>query len=639
MSATARAPLVLTRLVALVLVLTAGCGGDSDDGQGPSPPADPEPVVVTATGEFPDYLVAHENTLYWSEAGEAPIRALPAAGGSPTDLAMKIGSPDGLALDGGDLVWLDDREGISVSGCSGFGVVRLLRRTTAGRSATLAEDDQCVPSSGDIVLGGGAAYWVGSRSLPGEEIRRTSLTGGETTTVPTSGVPVVALLGDGQYLYWLETDFPNPVGALRRVSLAGGPVETLAEGFLTQAQTFAINGSLAFYDAIDEQGVEGLYAVPLGGGTPTRLATVAAQPFKLAADETTLYWITDDALHAVSVGGGTPATLAGVNGQPYDLLVRAGDVVWSEGSGPALGETGRVRRLVKGGGEVSTLADGEDAPRRLAADATWLYWTEGGPLGLTEGFGRIARAPATGGPGETVVSGVSSNSPAFTVSGDLVLVADRARLKRLPRGGGTVESVAAAGFRAVRVTTDGEYVYWVDAQLGAARRAPVGGGPAEDIGAPGTNSGPGGPIQVQGGRVVWAPRLDVLLSVGSAGGTPSVLASGLRALSDMVADQAMVYWSEQDSGEILRMPLAGGSPTIVGPGVSGSWQRLAQDGATVYWITQRHLRKAPKAGGDYQQLLLFEGEMDALRPASVAVDGQYVYWTEPGLRRVRRLPK
>jgi hypothetical protein len=638
MPSTARAHLVLPSSLFLLLGLLVACGGDSDNGQEPLP-SDPEPAVVTGTGEFPTHLVADGGTLFWSQAGETPIRSLPVAGGSPAALAMKIGSPDGLALSGADIVWLDDREGNSVVGCVGFGVVRVLRRTSAGGSATLAEGDQCYPSTGDLVLGAGAVFWVTSVLIAGDAIRRTPLAGGATAMVRSSAVPVVALAGDAQYLYWLETDFPNPVGAVRRMPLVGGPVETLAEGFVTQAQTFAINGSLAFYDAIDGQGVEGLYAVPLGGGIATPLTTVAVQPFKLAADETTLYWIEADALHAVPVGGGTATTLASVSGEPYDLLVRATDLLWSEGTGPALYETGRVRRVAKGGGAASTLADGQDAPRRLAMDATRLYWTEGGLFGLTDGFGRIARAPADGGAGETVVSGIASDSPPIAVSGDWVVVADKARLKRLPRGGGTVESVSAGAFRAVSVTTDGAYVYWVEPPLGSARRAPIGGGPAEDIGSSGNSSGPGGPIRVQGGTLVWSPRFDVLLSVPAAGGAPRALASGLRFVSDMVMDQTAVYWSEQDSGDILRLSLAGGTPTTVGPGQGASWQGLAQDGTTLYWIGQQHLRKAPKASGDYEQLFQFTNEMDALLPSSAAVDGQNVYWTEPKQQRIRKLPK
>jgi hypothetical protein len=54
---------------------------------------------------------------------------------------------------------------------------------------------------------------------------------------------------------------------------------------------------------------------------------------------------------------------------------------------------------------------------------------------------------------------------------------------------------------------------------------------------------------------------------------------------------------------------------------------------------QQDLWKAPKAGGDYVQLLRFNGEMDALAPSSITVDGEYVYWTEPKLRRIRKLSK
>jgi hypothetical protein len=159
------------------------------------------------------------------------------------------------------------------------------------------------------------------------------------------------------------------------------------------------------------------------------------------------------------------------------------------------------------------------------------------------------------------------------------------------------------------------------------------------IGDPANHAGAGGPLALAGGMVVWAPRSDALMAVPATGGTPTLLASSLAFVSDMLADQDAAYLGEQDSGRLLRVPLAGGAPTVLGSLQGASWQRLAQDAATIYSIDQAHLQKVPKAGGNVTLLFDVLGQMEALLPASIAVDGESVYWTVPAVQVILRLPK
>jgi hypothetical protein len=59
----------------------------------------------------------------------------------------------------------------------------------------------------------------------------------------------------------------------------------------------------------------------------------------------------------------------------------------------------------------------------------------------------------------------------------------------------------------------------------------------------------------------------------------------------------------------------------------------------VYTIDQRNLQKIPKAGGGGTPLFEVTGTMDPLLPASVAVDGESVYWTVPAAQVILKLPK
>jgi hypothetical protein len=624
-----------------LLVMLAACGGDNPAGPPPSQPLDP--VLVATTGPAPAHMVISNGVMFWSETSETPIMSVSLAGGAPVPLAIKVEVPVSVAADGADLIWLEEREGEPP--CPFQSGLRVLRRTSKGITAILAKGSQCTPSTPDLVLAGGDIFWV-TAGLSGDVIQRTPVRGGPTTAALNSTVPVVALHGNGQYLYWMENDFPNPAGAIRRAPLAGGPTETIVSGFTSEARTFAVNGAFAFYHVAGPPGVEQLFAVPSSGGSPALLATIGAPPEKLAADETTVYWVDAEAVWAVPVAGGTPVKLADVTGQPLDLLVRAADVVWSEEL-PASSGAGQVRRVPKAGGVATVIATGENAPQRLAADANWVYWVEGGPLGEVRGFGRLARAPAAGGAGETVVSGVARNSPPIAVSDQDVVIADIRSIKRVSRQGGRVRPVSSSGGDSPSVATDGVHAFWLEEpellfHLGnpeaTLRSAPLDGGVATSLTGTMPPGAPGGPMYFRQGSVYWMTEYTTIQSVGAGGGAVRAVAPDVPLLSDFVVDDEQVYWSEMVTGRIGRAALTGGEQTILAEGSYG-WKSLAVDASSVYWIDARHLTRIPRAGGPITSLNAGKMGNDPAEPSSIAVDGQFVYWTEPLAQRIRKLPK
>jgi hypothetical protein len=319
--------------------------------------------------------------------------------------------------------------------------------------------------------------------------------------------------------------------------------------------------------------------------------------------------------------------------------VRANDVLWSESNGNSLPQSGTVNSVPKSGGPVTVLAQGEDAPGRLIADGSWIYWTEGASLGLSEGFGRIGRAPAAGGAAETVVSGVAADSPPISVTDDYVLIADKARIKRVPRAGGTVETVAKTLYRTSDLVADQSYVYWLeDVPFSTIKRAPVGGGAVTQLASSLLYNGPGGIIRLQGGALYWTAGPFTILSVSASGGPLRVVASGLPYMSDMITDATHVYWSENDSGIFRRMPIAGGAPIPFGGGLGASYNILAVDETDLYWIDQRQVGKVRKSDSEVSFLTGDILNLAFLRPG-IAVDASFVYWTDPALQMIRKLEK
>ncbi len=585
---------------------------------------------VTPTGSSPSRLVHKGGELFWSEAGENPVNKISVSGGSAVALAMKVEFPASVALHETDMFWLEARSGVSPSGCVGGGVTRRLYRSSGdGRTTVLlGTDDDCAGGTTDLVVSGTDVYWVTSTASPNTYVlRKTPMSGGSATPLVTSTVPIVAMAADAANLYWMENNDQSAGGAVRRMPLGGGPVVTLASGFTSRGDTFALNGDSIFYSVANFPGTDNLVKVSLTGGYPDLLATLSSTPVKLVADNTELYWADGATIAHMPAAGGGPALLASTASAPQDIVVRAGDVVWTEEK--------TVKSVPKTGGSPAVLVQGEGRAFRLGMNASWLYWTEGSA-------GRIARAASGGGTAATVVSGIASESPPIAVSDLHVFVADNSRIKKIPLAGGMPETVASGSYRIKDLVTDGASVYWVaDDVFSNVYKAPVGGGAATLLGTvpSGAIAGPVGPIRLQDGIVYWMTHYDAIVSVPAAGGTSQVVASGLPFLNDFVVEGANIYFSENDTGKIRKMSLAGDQfSDLASESPMWSPTMLTTDGQNLYWINQRHVAKIPVAGGT--GTTIFEpGTLDPYTPGAVAFDTGFVYWTDPVNRVIRKAPK
>jgi hypothetical protein len=118
-----------------------------------------------------------------------------------------------------------------------------------------------------------------------------------------------------------------------------------------------------------------------------------------------------------------------------------------------------------------------------------------------------------------------------------------------------------------------------------------------------------------------------------------VVASGLPFLSDFVVDDNNVYFSEQDTGDIMSMPVAGGPMTTLVQGHAGSYNILALDAAHLYWIDQVEIGKVAITGGTPSLIVPAGLVSDPFVPASIVLDAASVYWTEPPAQVIRTTQK
>ena len=73
-----------------------------------------------------------------------------------------------------------------------------------------------------------------------------------------------------------------------------------------------------------------------------------------------------------------------------------------------------------------------------------------------------------------------------------------------------------------------------------------------------------------------------VMKVPLAGGTPTTLASGLPAPWGIAVDATSIYWVNSGDGTVMKMPLAGGTAITLASGQAAS-AAIAVDATSVYW--------------------------------------------------------
>jgi hypothetical protein len=604
-------------------------------------------AVVTATGPNPQSLTTINGTLYWAESGEDALKSAPIAGGTATVLATKMVNPDGVAYSGTDVIWLDDRipMGGGTCGVANYPIRFLKRTSQIGATSVLATGPACNGGASDVVVIGTSVYWVSSTVSPATWVLNSaSLTGGAATTVRTSGNQISALRSNGGTLYWLER-FPTTNASMFSTVPGSGTIQTVASGVFNDTYTFAVDNNSVYYATPNTPATnpptETLWAQPLAGGAPTQLSAAVSPPVKLLSTGSSVVWVDSTDVSTVPTGGGAVIKLASVSGFPLDMLFDGTNVLWTEiTNNLQQNESGVIRSVPLAGGTVSVVYQGGDAPRQLAIDpSAKLNWTEGGSVGTTEGFARIARL--SNGSVQTVVAGINSDAAKLAVAPAALLVADQWRIKSVPLNGGIVATIAAPlGGVIGGLTTDGTSVYWDDI-TSQVSKTPVAGGPVTVLVAQNTpgNSGQGAAIRIApDGTLFWATESASILSAPSATLASSVTVvapTNVAGLADFAVDNSKVYMATSAPvGPITTVPVTGGSSTTLTSTNNGPVTQLALDGSTLYWLGGG-IFKISTAGGSSTPVI----EIDTGTPTSFAVDSTNVYYTDAQLLDIRKTAK
>ena len=624
----------------LLAVLLAGCGRDAagpdDDGGNTTPD-----VSLVVEAPEPTRLLVRGSALYWREQSDEPIRRIPLAGGQASAVVEEVSIPENAIAAGGTTWWIGDG--------------RLYRVGTGGGETEVVDEglrDFNVPDV--LALDATHVYWV--VAVPQNPcsptcrmtVRRVPRAGGAAEDVVTTDARRIFDIEvlDG-VLFWIEEDggpasADGTVGSqLRSRAIAGGETTTHVDGRLNGRiaapapgfipASWRPNGGLAVDASHAWFGITGagkyeIVRVPRAGGAVEtvfeRVTGFQNVVRDLLVDDARVYWIDAQALRSGPKAGGSSTLLAAAAAEPADLD-RVGDrLFWLETDCCAHGQAGSIRTVAASGGTPTTVRAGIDAPVAISADAERVTWVEGGSIGVTEGFGRVASVLHDG-ILPVIVAEAASGGP-FDVDATHAYFANRFTIKRVPVAGGRAERLAIDDFHVRDLATDGTHVFWLRDATTVVRRMPVAGGAMTQLA---TSNAPPGAIRLDATHVYWSEASDSIRRVPKAGGTAATVWAEPGGLTDFVVAADWIYLAGWDDARVRRVPTIGGASQLLASPTIDQTRRLTTDGTMLYWLDQREVVRVPVTGGTP---FVLAGDLAStpFQAGGIALDATSVFWSE-----------
>lgn len=278
-----------------------------------------------------------------------------------------------LAIANGQVYWLDMGGIGSVSAGAGGN----------GQEIVTSASSSVFAIGGFVAANGTDVFWANG-DFPSGTVGRAPATGGTTQVVATTDDPIGVAV-DANNLYWSTFGSSNSAtGTIVSQPLAGGSPTVLASGLATVGPIAVDSTSVYFSDMFGA-----VSSVPIGGGAVVQLAPA------------------QQALPADTILDDSPAGIAVANGRVYWTISSLGG-----------GTPNAIDSVAITGGAVTTIARPATTPTGIAADDTFVYWSEIGPVtasdqGLgtppVEDQGSVSRIMNDGtGTVQTLASGASA---------------------------------------------------------------------------------------------------------------------------------------------------------------------------------------------------------------------------------------
>jgi hypothetical protein len=302
---------------------------------------------------------------------------------------------------------------------------------------------------------------------------------------------------------------------------ACGPVVLASEAPLDWPAGIAVDSANVYWTNAawaKGSGWGSVMTVPIGGGSPTVLASGLDAPTGIAMTATHVYWASSSmngAVMRVPLAGGTPTAIATGLAMPAGIAVDAANVYWTNSEG------GTVMKAPLDGGAITVLASNQSGPHGIVVDAANVYWNNQ--------YGTVASA-----------------------------------MMKVPIGGGVPVTLATA-IADAGIALGGADVYWATYSGGPmgsggslVQRAPIGGGTTSTVGAVGGLGGLGpqtAGIAVDATSVYWAHDAGsvVRVLVGSGTAIPLVPWNGASHPRSIALDAVAVYWTNSGDDRVMKV--------------------------------------------------------------------------------------
>jgi hypothetical protein len=333
----------MCRALFLLPCLSLACTSSS-----PSAPAGADageggsPAVVLASGEnLPGPITVAGGFVYWVNADGRARRAPTTAGAAmnvPTTVATGC-KPVAIAADGASVYCGTNDQRIVAVPLDG------------GAPSTLAGAQQVSDLAVDAQRLSWTTYW-GVRVAGGNDISDVAaipLDGGAIQYLATGQLLPGSIVGNGSHAYWVATTtdasgkIPPHGIMVFRAPFDGGAAQVLASSNGTASYGGGYNKSVAVTASVvlwsNDEGMQ-ILSAPLAGGPVAVVAQEASFTASIAADETSVYWVTTMAIRRAPVSGG--AAIDVVTGeQAASIAIDATNVYWTN---PSKGTVARAPR-------------------------------------------------------------------------------------------------------------------------------------------------------------------------------------------------------------------------------------------------------------------------------------------------------
>ena len=278
-------------------------------------------------------------------------------------------------------------------------------------------------------------------------------------------------------------------------------------------------------------------------------------------------------------------TILSGKGQITQLAVSGSNIFWADGY------TGKgIWKCVRESDVIQLLVPKLINPQSILTRNGYFYWIDNNKLYRTSNDGSATALMSTNG-ANSLTKIVADDDAVYWQT--FILSSTSSSIERVPLNGSTPVKLYTTANTLKALTTDGTYIYWLETvpatysdQLKLCRISKTGGAVETIYQGISSFFDPLHSVPIYYvDNYIYIGTTSNIIKIPSAGGSASVLATGVEAYGIAVA-QGMIYWinynRDVDTHSILSIPSNGGSVTTVAANVKSPLNLLASSSG-LYW--------------------------------------------------------